>query len=100
MAVELRRVLVEQLSMFWRFIITCFAYYLTLVHKEAPQQCEFFEYLQWIEEEMIQMQTILRGDDVLNKRQCTNLVAKLPTTMHRIIEMITSIKQSLKLGWW
>jgi hypothetical protein len=56
MAVELRQVLVKQLSMLWRFIITCFAYFLTLVHKEAPQQCEFLEFLQWKEEEMIQMQ--------------------------------------------
>jgi hypothetical protein len=97
MAVELRQVLVKQLSMLWRFIITCFAYFLTLMHKEAPQRCEFLEFLQWKEEEMIQMQTIMRQDDVLNKRQCTNLVAKLSKTMHSSIEMTTSIKQSFEV---
>jgi len=106
MAVELRRVLVKQLSMLWQFIITCFAYILTLVHKEVPQRCEFLElsqrcefleFSQWKERKIIQMQTILLRDDALNKRQCTNLVAKLSTTMLNIIEMITSSKQSFEV---
>ena len=89
---ELRQLLVKKFSMLWRFIITCFVYFLTLVHKEKPHRCEFLEFLQWKEEEMIKMQIILQQDDVLNKRQCTNLVTHLSTTMDSIIEMITCIE--------
>ena len=96
MAMELGKLLVKHLSMLWRFIITCFVYFLTLVQKEKPHRCEFSEFLQWKEEEMIKMQTILRRDDVLNKRQCTSLVTKLSTTMHSIIEMITSNQAILR----
>jgi hypothetical protein len=96
MAVELGKLLVKQFSMLWRFIITCFVYFLTFVHKEKPHRCELSEVLQWNEEEMIKMQTILQRDDVLNKRQCTSLVDKLRTTVHGIIEMIKSVKQSFE----
>jgi hypothetical protein len=97
MAVELGQLLVKQFSMLWQFIITCFVYFLTFVHKEKPHGCELSEVLQWNEKEMIKMQTILQQDDVLNKRQCTSLVDKLRTTMHGIIEMSTSVKQSFEV---
>jgi hypothetical protein len=97
MANELRQLLVKKISMLWRFIITCFIYFLTLVHKRDPHRCEFLEFLQWKEEEMTKMQTILRRDDVLNKRQCTNLVTKLSTIMHSIIEIITCIKPPFEI---
>jgi hypothetical protein len=97
MAIELRQLLVKKFSMLWRIIITCFIYFLTFVHKEKPHQCEFSEFLQWKEEEIIKMQTILQRDDVLNKRQCTNLVTKLSTTMHSFVEIITCIKSSFEI---
>ena len=99
MAVEVGQLLLKQISMLWRFIITCFIYFLTLVHKKKPHGCELLDFLQWEEEEISKMQTIVRRDDVLNKRQCTNLVDKLPTTVHGIIEMITSMKQSFEVSF-
>ena len=97
MAVKLGQLLVKQLSMLWRFINTCFIYFLTLVHKGELHQCELSKFMLWKEEEMIKMQTTLRRNDVLNKRQCTNLVTKLSTTINSINAMITSIKQSFEV---
>jgi hypothetical protein len=79
--------------MIWGFISIWFMKFGTYVGNGQKQSNELGDILKWQREEVTNLQEILKAEQVLNGKQCINLVEKLDQVVLYVNEMITCTKE-------
>ena len=87
MAKILQRVLI------WDFISICFLKFWTYVRK-GQEQSKPRGILEWQSEELTKLYEVLKAKQVLNKKQCENLLNKLIQVVYHFNWMITFINET------
>jgi serine/threonine protein kinase len=80
--------------MIWGFISIWFMKFGTYVGNGRKQSNELGDILKWQREEVTNLQEILKVEQVLNGKQCINLVDKLDQVVLYVNEMITCTKET------
>ena len=80
--------------MMWGFISIWFLEFETYVGKGQKQSDELEDILKWQREEVTKLQEVLKAEQMLNEKQCKNLVVKLDQVVLYVNEMITSTKEA------
>ena len=79
--------------MIWDFMSICFLKFGTHVEKGQKQSIEIGDILNWQREDVTKLQEVLEAKQVLNEKQCRNLVEKLDQVALHVNEMIISTKE-------
>ena len=82
------------IRMIWDFISIWFLKFGTYVGKGQKQSNELRDILKWQKEAVTKLQEVLKAEQVLNEKQCINLVNKLAQVVLCVNEMITSTKET------
>jgi serine/threonine protein kinase len=80
--------------MIWGFISIWFMKFGTYVGNGQKQSNELGDILKWQREEVTNLQEILKAEQVLNGKQCINLVDKLDQVVLYVNEMIICTKET------
>ena len=87
--------ILQFVRMIWGFISIWFVNFGTYVGKGQKQSHEFGDILKWQREEVTKLQEVLKADQVLNEKQCINLVDKLDQVALYVNKIITSTKETM-----
>ena len=86
--------ILQFIRMIWHFISVWFLKFEVYVGKGQKQSNEFGNILKWQREEVSKLREVLKAEQVLNEKQCRNLVDKLDQVTLHVDEMITSTKET------
>ena len=86
--------ILQFVRMIWGFISIWFIKFRKYVGKEQKQSNELGDILNWQREEVTKLREVLKAEQVLNEKQCINLVEKLDQVVLYVNKMITCTKET------
>ena len=86
-----------QWVLIWGFITFCFLKFLTYVRK-GQQQNKHGDIMQCQSDKLTKLREVLKTKQVLNKKQCENLLNKLNRVVYHFNGMVMSINKTPNIG--